>query len=94
MLQPIQKLISKELRTLADKIDAGNSNLTEDEAMGILSAIAHESMSKQQACDYLRISPATLDNYVRDGFLPKPHKVKGFNELRYYKDELIIAFNR
>lgn len=28
-------------------------------------------MSKVQACDYLGVSRATFDNYVRDGFIPK-----------------------
>lgn len=94
MEKNIQKLLSRELRLLADKIDCGNSNLTADEAISIMSVIAHESMSKEQACKYLNISGATLDNYVKSGYLPKPHKVEGFKELRYYKDELIINFNR
>lgn len=28
-------------------------------------------MSKTQAADYLGVSRATFDNYVRDGFIPK-----------------------
>lgn len=34
------KKIAKELRNLADKIEAGNSNLTEEEAMALLSTPA------------------------------------------------------
>lgn len=94
MKENIKKLIIRELYNLIQRIDNGNSNLTNDEAMGLLSIIAHEAMSKEEACTYLNISPATLDNYVKNGYLPKPHKVKGFKELRYYKDELIINFNR
>jgi hypothetical protein len=28
-------------------------------------------MNKMQAADYLGVSRATFDNYVRDGFIPK-----------------------
>lgn len=38
-------------------------------------------MSKIQACDYLGVSRATFDNYVRDGFIPKGIKQEGFKEL-------------
>lgn len=31
------KRIARELRSLADRIEAGNSNLTEEEAMALLS---------------------------------------------------------
>nr|DAM09941.1 MAG TPA: excisionase [Caudoviricetes sp.] len=31
-------------------------------------------MSKIQACDYLGISRATFDNYVKNGWIPKGYK--------------------
>lgn len=45
-------------------------------------------MSKTQAADYIGVSRATFDNYVRDGFLPKGEKKEGFKELRWYKCDL------
>ncbi len=41
--------------------------------ISVLSNIANPDyrMSKVQACDYLGVSRATFDNYVRDGFIPK-----------------------
>lgn len=46
----------------------------------VLSNIANpdQRMSKIQACDYLGVSRATFDNYVRDGFIPKGIKQEGF----------------
>jgi predicted DNA-binding transcriptional regulator AlpA len=45
-------------------------------------------MSKTQAADYIGVSRATFDNYVRDGFIPKGEKVESFKELRWYKSDL------
>lgn len=47
-------------------------------------------MSKIQACDYLGVSRATFDNYVRDGFIPKGIKQEGFKELSWQKSDLDI----
>lgn len=46
-----------------------------------ISLIQIQRMSKIQACDYLGVSRATFDNYVRDGFIPKGIKQEGFKEL-------------
>lgn len=37
-------------------------------------------MSKIQACDYLGVSRATFDNYVKNGWIPKGYKQDGFKE--------------
>ena len=60
--------------------------------MEIFSIIAHEPLSKEQACDYLNVSRATFDNYIRNGYLPKGRKRKGYNELVWYKDEISNPF--
>lgn len=58
----------------------------------VLSNIANpdQRMSKIQACDYLGVSRATFDNYVRDGFIPKGIKQEGFKELSWNKADLDI----
>ena len=45
-------------------------------------------MSKTQAADYIGVSRATFDNYVRVGFIPKGVHIEGFKELRWYKCDL------
>lgn len=55
MLNIIRKLLEKIL----NDIDAGNSNITEDEGKQIiemLSEITDNRMSKYQACQYLNVS--------------------------------------
>lgn len=87
-----RKLVVKYLRDTADKIDCGNSELNETEAMDILRVIAHESLSKEQACAFLNdYSRSRFDDLVREGIIPKGKKVTGHKELRWYKDDLEIA---
>lgn len=83
-----KRLVTKYLRNTADKIDAGTSEITESEAMDILRVVAHESMSKEQACNYLNLSRSRFDDLVREQKVPKGKKVAGFKELRWWKDEL------
>jgi predicted DNA-binding transcriptional regulator AlpA len=86
-----KKLVVKSLREAADRIEVGNSELSETEAMDILKVIAHKSMSKEQAAQYLNMSTSRFDDYVRMGKLPKGKKIVGFKELRWFEDELILC---
>lgn len=47
-------------------------------------------MNKTEAADYLGVSRATFDNYVRDGFIPKGKQIGKFKELRWYKSDLDV----
>lgn len=84
----LKKLIVKLLRETVDKIDADNTELTEEEAIEIMSVLAHRAMSKEQACSYLNLSRSRFDDLVREGKLPKGRKRRGFKELVFYQDEL------
>ena len=87
----IKRTIVKYLREVADKIECGNSEVTETEAMDILKVVAHESLSKAQACSYLRLSPRHFDALIRQRQIPKGRKVTGFREKRWYQDELDVC---
>lgn len=72
MLKIIRNLLAK----IIDDIDAGNSNITEDEAIKLIGTLKEltdkeKRLSKYAACRYLNISRATFDNYVREGKLPR-----------------------
>ena len=86
-------IIRKLLVDIIENIDAGNSNISEDEEFEVIEIIRRftdktERLSKYEACKYLNVSRATFDNYVRDCKLPKGKKVAGFNELSWSKKEL------
>lgn len=88
MDENIKKIVVKALRDKADEIDVGNSNLTSDEAMSIMSTIAHEALSKEQACRHLNIGRSKFDGKVANKELPKGRKRVGHKELDWWKDEL------
>lgn len=87
------RLIRNLLSTIINDIDAGNSNITESEAIELAKVLKTytdriEKLSKYQACQYLNMSRATFDNYVREGIIPKGTKQAGFKELFWTKKEL------
>ena len=86
-----KKLVVKYMREVADKIEVGTTEISETEAIDILRIVAHEAMSKEQACNYLNCKRARFDELVREKIIPKGRKVVGYKELRWYKDDLDIA---
>lgn len=87
------KVIKDLLLKIVDNIDSGNSNITEKEALEITKVLQSYTdktvkMSKYQACQYLNISRATFDNYVREGRLPRGKKEAGFKELFWIQRDL------
>ena len=93
-MNPLKKLVAKLLRETADKIDGGTCEMTEGEAMQIMSVLSHQSLSKEQACSYLNLSRSRFDDLVREGSLPRGRKRRGFKELVWYQDELDRSLKR
>ena len=90
----IKKLLSNELRKVADKIDADTCEMSVDEAMEIVNMLTHEPLSKEESCKFLNVSRATFDLHVGLGNIPKGRKRTGFKELVWYKDELQNCIER
>ena len=89
------KVIKEELLKIVDNIDAGNSNISEEEGTFIINTLKAFTekdipMSKYQAFNYLHISRATFDNLVREGKIPQGKKQQGFNELQWFKKDLDV----
>lgn len=92
------KVIKEILLKIVDDIDAGNSNITNEEALELantISVLANKDrrMSKYAACQYLNVSRATFDNYVREGKLPKGKHDIGFKELSWSRRDLDNLIN-
>ena len=90
MLQTLKKLLLK----IVDDIDAGNTNADEDELEEIITTLKKclrkdYPMSKYQAYMFLNLRRAQFDNLVREGVIPKGKKVEGFNELQWFKKDLM-----
>lgn len=90
MLHIIKTLLQKYI----DDIDTGNTNINYQQQCDIIRILSNvntgqeNEMNKTEAADYLGVSRATFDNYVRDGFIPKGKQVGKFKELRWYKSDL------
>lgn len=90
------KLIRTLLQQIIDDIDSGNSNISDDqqlEAIKLIQKFHSQDLSKLEAANYIGVSRATFDNYIRNGWLPKGTKRVGFKELSWKKcdlDEFLI----
>lgn len=86
-------IIRNQLVHIIEDIDAGNSNLTEEEALSVMKCLKRfsrrdERMSKVEACDYLGMSRSKFDSLVRDNKIPKGVKQTGFKELSWTRRDL------
>ena len=90
MLSIIRSLLQQHI----DNSDAGNTNLNYEQQCKLLRIMSNvdigqdNEMNKTEAADYIGVSRATFDNYVKDGFIPKGKEVGRFKELRWYKSDL------
>ena len=96
----MRKIIRAILQKFIDDIDADNTNIDYEQECEILRLLSNvnigqeNEMNKTQAADYLGVSRATFDNYVRDGFIPKGKQVGNFKELRWYKSDLDLYLSK
>lgn len=90
----LENVVVKYLREVAAKIEQGNCNVTDDQAMDIISVIANEELSKAQACEFLNVNRSRFGELIAEGRIPKGRKIKGFNELRWRKSDLIKVITR
>jgi predicted DNA-binding transcriptional regulator AlpA len=89
----LNRLIVKYLKELIARFESDTTEVSESQAIDILRVIAHEAVSKEQACSFLNLSRSRFDELVREGRIPKGKKVVGYKELRWYKDELELCKN-
>lgn len=85
------KVIRNLLQQIINDIDSGNSNISQNDQYEVLSLIqkfTSKELSKLEAADYIGVSRATFDNYIRDGRIPKGRKRTGFKELSWNKSDL------
>lgn len=76
------KVIKQLLLNIIQSIDAGNSNITEKEALEIIDIIKHYTDTTQyynrtQAAKYLNCSVQSFDLYRKEGKIPEGTKQVG-----------------
>lgn len=92
-------ILKKYLLKIVDDIDAGNSNISEEDTIKLCEVLKEYTkkdvrMSKYKAYTYLNVSRATFDNYVAQGLLPKGIKEAGYKELSWYKKDLDVFIEK
>ena len=83
-----EKLLCKLLDETSENIKSGNCEVTQEDWEQASKLIGHRRMSKEEACNYLRIPRSTFDYKIKIGELPRGYKRSGWKELSWYKDEL------
>jgi predicted DNA-binding transcriptional regulator AlpA len=88
----MKDIIIKTLEMLLISFKSDNSNLSEKDLLILAECIAKiNTEQKTEYCrteviKYLRISKASLDNYVKKGMLPKGNKLPGKGPIWYKRD--------
>ena len=85
------QLIKAALKQLLQDMDSGNTNINEEQQQELLSLLLQfnsKDLSKAESAEYIGVSRATFDNYIKKGLLPKGHKRPGFKELSWNKSDL------
>lgn len=92
-MSPMMKILRDLLLLFVKRIEDGDCNLEDSETGELISVMRKytdkdERMSKYQACEHLKISRATFDNYVTNGLIPKGIHQQGFKEIYWLKKDL------
>ncbi|MBQ9254610.1 MAG: hypothetical protein IJ180_07550 [Bacteroidales bacterium] len=90
-------IIKEQLENIIDRINTGNSVLTEEDSMMLidtLTKINSPMLSKCQAMNLLNIKRSRFDELVSLGELPQGKKQLGFKEIFWYKKDLVDYINK
>lgn len=99
-MEGLIKLFREELLKIVDNIDAGNSNMDEEDMTQAIVALRQYShkdewMTKYQACQFLGgISRATFDNLVSEGKIPKGKKTFAGDSSLFWKATDLMTYRK
>ena len=85
------QLIKTALKQFIDDIDSGNSYISENQQQELLSLLLQfnqKELSKVEAAEYIGVSRATFDNYIKKGLIPEGKKYQGRSNLLWRKSDL------
>lgn len=90
----MRNLIAKLLKQKAAEIENGTSNLNSEGCYKVLNYLnllenGDQEMTKTEAADYMNVSRATFENYVRLNKIPKGIRLHENSKLLFwYKSDL------
>ncbi len=71
------QILKNLLKQWIDDIDSGNTNIDESQQKEIIELLQRynsKELSKLESADYIGVSRATFDNYIKNGWIPKGRK--------------------
>lgn len=87
----MDNILKNLLLQIVDDLDSGNSHLSELDqlkAIDFLQKLTSQELSKLESADYLGVSRATFDNYIKKGLIPEGRKRLGLKEKFWNKSDL------
>lgn len=92
-------VLRDELQRVIDNIDAGNSRMSEEDALSTIQALqkfSHkdEWKTKYEASKFLKVSRATFDNLVANGILPRGEKRHAGDSNLFWKTTDLMSYMR
>lgn len=75
------EIIKNLLKQIINDLDCNNSTISEKEQIEIIDLIQkinRQDLSKTESANYIGVSRATFDNYVKKGLLPEGKKASRF----------------
>ena len=95
----MQNIVRDMSMAIVDKIDAGNTNISEEQVLKIAEVLRPYTLyepytTAAKAHTYLGISMKTFRNLVKDGELPKGIKEAGDYSLKWLKTDIINYSNK
>lgn len=94
MNQELANRLGDALIKVGNKIKAGTSEITEDEAIEIFRIVTHEPISREQVCLEMNISNNRFYDLLDAKKIPAGRKRRGFKELTWYRDEIREAIRK
>lgn len=85
------KILRNLLQQILHDIDSGNSNISEsdqEDIINFIQKINSKDLSKIEAANYIGVSRATFDNYIKRGLIPEGRKRQGCSNLFWNKFDL------
>ena len=87
----MMKLLRSLLEQMLNDMDSGNFRISEDEQeelIDLIQKITSKELSKTESADYIGVSRATFDNYIKKGLIPEGKKYQGRSNLLWRKSDL------
>lgn len=94
MNQELANRLGDELIRIGKDFKAGNSTMTEDEAIDLMDNVTHIKIGREAVCDELNVNNSKFYELINLGKIPKGRKQRSFKELCWYRDEIRNAMNK